>query len=230
MNANSIIYTALRNLVVIPAGGTPSTNQYSDGLIFLNNMVNSWSATSSLIYENTLEELTIPALTQSFTMGATGDQVTAKPTKIKVASIKTGSYEYPLREADERTYAEFRNKSVHNRPNWYYFRETHPNSTMYFDVTTDQIYTLILTSMKELTEFPDGTTEISLPAYYEKAFIDNLTIELAPGSGAAKRVTPLMLKLAEDSKAAVIGKGVKVVPSRTELAPRRVRAAEVNRY
>ncbi len=36
--------------------------------------------------------------------------------------------------------------------------------------------------------------------------------------GAANRVTQIMLQVAEESKNAVIGKAVKVVPSRTDLS------------
>lgn len=218
MNANEIIKGALRKLVVIPAGGEPTTNQYTDGLEVLNDLVASWSANASLVYQDTLEEIVIASGTQSFTLGATGDYITGKPTEVKIASIKSGQYEYPLEEANENSYAEFRNKTNQGRPHWLYFRNTHPDSTFYFDQTTDQAYTLILTSMKELTQFPDGTTEIALPEYYKKAFKDNLTLEIAPGSGAAKRVTPLMVSQAEDSKSAVIGKSVRITPSKTELA------------
>ena len=219
MNANDIIKGALRKLVVIPAGVSPSTSQNTEGLEVLNDLVSSWSADASMVYQDTLEEITLTAGTQSFTLGPTGDYVTNKPTTVKhPASIRKGLYEYPLEEADKNSYAEFRDKTRRNLPHWLYFRNTHPDSTFYFDVTTDQEYTFILTSMKELTQFPDGTTEIVLPDYYKKAFVDNLTLELGPGSGAAKRITPLMIAQAEDSKSRVIGKAVKIAPSKTELA------------
>ena len=218
MQANTIIKAALRKLLVIPSGGTPTANQYTDGLEVLNDLVNSWSANSSLVYQDTLEEIVIAANTQNFTLGATGDYVTGKPVEIVQMSLREDSYEWPLLEAHSNEYAEFSNKTNTGQPAWYYFRNTHPDSTFYFDVTTSSAYTLILTSMKELSEFADGTTEVSLPAYYEKAFKDNLTIELAPEMGAANRVTQIMLQVAEESKNAVIGKAVKVVPSRTDLS------------
>jgi len=217
MNANEIIKGALRKLVVIPAGGTPSTGQYTEGLEVLNDLVSSWSANASFVYQDTLEEITLTAGTQNFTLGPSGDYTTNKPTEVKQASMKKGKYEYPLEDANKNSYAEFRDKDCNGLPHWLYFRNTHPNSTFYFDVTTDQEYTFILTSMKELTQFPDGTTDIVLPEYYKKSFVDNLTLELAPGSGAAKRITPLMIAQAEESRAAVIGKAVRIAPSKTEL-------------
>lgn len=218
MNANKIIEGALKKLVVIPAGGTASTGQKADGLDVLNDIVASWSANASLVYQDTLEEITIAAGTQSFTLGATGDYVTGKPTEVKIASLRRGKYEYPLEKANSNSYAEFSDKTNAGLPHWLYFRNTHPNSSFYFDLTTDQEYVLILTSMKELTQFPDGTTEISLPDYYKKAFIDTLTLEFAPQMGAAKRVTPLMKEQAADSKSMVVGKAVRITPSKTELA------------
>lgn len=220
MNANKIIKAALRDLVVIPTGGTPTTNQYTDGLEVLNDLVSSWSAENSLIYEDTLEEIVIAAGTQSFTVGTSGaeDYTSNRPTEVISALLKDSSNaEFELRTADVNVYDNFGYKSTIGLPGWLYFRNTFPDSTFYFNNVTDKQYTLVLTSMKELTQFPDGTTEISLPPYYERAFKKNLAVEIAPQMGAAKRVTPLLLQQAEDSMMKIVGKATKINVSGTEL-------------
>lgn len=220
MNANEIIKATLRKLVVIKSGGTPSTNQYTDGLEILNDLINSWSADLSLVYEDTEESLTISAGTQSFTMGASGDQVTARPLEIRVASIKDGNIEYPMDIIDEKTYQSFPNKASIGIPFRLYYRNTYPNGTVYFEYTTNAQYTLRLQSIKELTVFPDGTTEINLPNHYKRAFISNLAIEWADELGAGKRITPTIIKTAEESKNIIIGLATSIVPSRTDLPSR----------
>ena len=217
MNANTIIKAALRKLLVIRSGQSPTTQQYADGLEVLNDLVTSWSANGSLVYEDTFEELSIGAGTQSFTIGPSGDQVTTRPLQIRVATLKRSDIEYPMAIIDEIKYQNFSNKTATGQPFRVYYRNTFPNGTMYFERTTDTAYTLILTSIKELTEFPDGTTEISLPSYYERAFKANLTIELADEMGAGNRVTATMMKAAEESKADVIGKSLDIVPSLTDF-------------
>ncbi len=72
--------------------------------------------------------------------------------------------------------------------------------------------------MKELGEFPDGTTDISLPAYYESYLKLALTVELGPEFGAANRVTPMMVMAAENAKSTIIGKSITINPSQTEIA------------
>ena len=215
--ANTIIKAALRRLVVVPSGGTPTTNQYTDGLEVLNDLLKSWSADLSLVYEDTEETLTIPSATQSFTMGATGDQVTTRPLEIRVASIIDGNIEYPMRIVDEKTYQSFSNKSSIGIPLRLYYRNTYPNGTVYFEYTTNTQYTLRLQSIKQLTRFADGTTEIDLPEHYERALKANLAIEWADELGAGKRVTPALIKAAEESKKIIIGLATDIVPSRTDI-------------
>lgn len=223
MIANNIIKSALRKLVVIPSGGTPTTAQYADGLELLNDIIASWSAEASLVYQDTLEEITIASGTQSFTIGNSGaeDYTSNKPTEVLSALLKdSNGSEYNLRTADVNIYDNLGDKTTVGLPGWLYFRNTHPDATFYFDNVTDKAYTLVLTSMKELSQFVDGTTDLSLPAYYEKALKDTLTIEIAPEMGAAKRVTPAMLAAADSSMMKVVGKAVKINVSTTELGGR----------
>lgn len=230
MTANEIIKAALRKLLVIPSGGTPTTAQYADGLEVLNDMVNSWSAQRDLIYEDTKENLTIPSGTQIITIGATGDLVTARPLKITVATLRDNSIDYVIRLIDEKEYQQYSQKSNASRPYRLYYRNTWPNGTIHFEYTSDQEYTLILTSLKQLTNFADGTTDISLPDHYNRAFKTNLTIELADEMGAGNRVTQTMYKLAEESKAAVIGQALDIVASRTEFVTTGVYNIEADDY
>jgi len=230
MIANTIINAALRKLLVTPSGGSPTTAQYSDGLEVLNDMVNSWSAQRDLIYEDTKENLTIPAGTQSITIGPTGDLITGRPLKITVATLRDNNIDYVMKLISEREYQGFSQKNNVSRPYRLYYRNTWPNGTMYFEYTTDQAYTLILTSMKQLSTFPDGTTDVSLPDYYERALKTNLTIELADEMGAGNRVSSTMYKIADESKTAIISQALDVVPAFTELHSHGVYNIEADDY
>ena len=218
MIANTIIKAALRKLLVIPSGGTPTVSQYADCLEILNDMVNSWSAQANLTYEDSFEELTIPAGTQSITIGSTGTLVTARPLEIRLASLKYGNDEYPMGLIKDKTYQGFGDKSSTSQPSRLYYRNTWPNGTIYFECTTDKEYTLVLTSLKQLSTFPDGTTEVSLPDHYERAFKSNLTIEAADEMGAGNRITASMKLIADESKNAIIGEALDLTPARIEIA------------
>lgn len=219
MIANTIITSALRKLLVTPSGGSPTTSQLTNGLESLNDMINSWSAQRDLIYEDTKENLTIPSGTQSITIGPTGDLVTGRPLKITVATLRDNDIDYAMKLISEIEYQGYSQKTNTSRPYRLYYRNTWPNGTIYFEYTSDQAYTLVLTSMKQLSSFPDGTTDVSLPDHYERALKTNLTIELADEMGAGNRVTPSMMLLAEESKTNVISQALDLVPAVTEFRP-----------
>lgn len=217
MIANTIIKSVFRKAFIKDGSFTPSTQQFADGLERLNDMVNTWSAHNDLVYENTREELTIPSGTLEITIGATGTLVTGRPLKIRVASIKDNDIEYPLTIIDERQYQTYVFKISTARPYKLYYRNTWPDGTIYFEYTTDQSYTLILTSLKQLSTFPDGETDVSLPDYYEKALKDNLFIEMADELGVGNRITSALITLADNSRGAVIGQSIDIVPSRSDI-------------
>jgi hypothetical protein len=217
MLANTIIKAALRDLLIIESGGTPTANQYADGLEVLNDMIKSWSIQHNLVYENTREELSISSGVQSRTIGATGQLVTTRPIDIIAASLKEGDEEYPLEIIDINRYDGYSNKTTVNKPSTIYYRKTNPDGTIYFESTTDQAYTLILTSIKPLSTFTDGTTDNPLPDEYEYALKKNLTIELAAQMGASARLTPAMGMLAENSLNAIIGHSINLSPARIEI-------------
>lgn len=216
MIANTIIKGALQRLLVVPFDGAPNADQYTIGLEVLNDMVNSWSAQNDVIYEDVLEELIIPSGTQSITIGSTGALTTSRPLKIRVASLKVSSTEYPMDIIDELQYARYSNKSSLGQPSRIYYRSSWPNGTIYFEFTTDKQYTLILTSLKQLSTFVDGTTDVSLPDHYERALKANLAIEISDHFGAVP--TKMMYSLAEESKSTIIGQALDVVPAKTELS------------
>ncbi len=218
MIANTIIASSLRKLLVIPAGGSPSVDQLAVGLEALNDIVKLISGNASLIFQDTLEEFTIPVGTQTFTMGPTGDFVTNKPVQMLRASIRDARQEYVLTEMDKNVYSSFIDKTIDGLPSYIYFRNTFPDSTFYFDKTTSDEYILILTSMKSLSQFPDGATDVVLPDYYETFFKYQLMVDIAPEMGAGNRITQNMMQMAQDAKDIVIGRAVKMNVSTTEIA------------
>jgi len=218
MIANKIIASALRRLLVTTGGASPSAQEYADGLEALNDLVKLISAQVPLIYEDTREEIVIASGTQEFTLGSTGDYVTDKPEEVLNATLRANNQTYPLEIVDNNIFSRLNDLTAVSRPEYLYYRQTYPDSTFYFDSTTEQEYTLVLTSMKALTQFADGTTDVPLPDIYEPYFKANLTVSLAPEFGAANRVTQIMLIAAEDTKNAITGRSVQSRVSTTELA------------
>lgn len=250
MIARTIIKNALKRLVIVSADQEPSTSQYAEGLEILNDIVGQWSGNTSMIYEEEREHIVVPADTLTFTVGPTGNVVTARPLRIVYHTIREGGVvvsptggwtggsfcegefptieatpegttrEYPLEKSDVVVHGQFYNKATTQRPTHLYYQNTFPDGTFHFNCTTDQVYTIILNSYKELSQFPDLDTVVNLPKYYESALKKNLTVELAPQMCSASRITPLMVKQAEDAIDTIIGRAIKVNTSITELSRR----------
>jgi len=216
--ANTIIKAALRKVLIRDGSVTPSTQEFADGLEVLNDMINSWSAQYNMVYEDTVEDLTIPSSTQSITIGATGTLVTARPLSIKIATLKSGNTEYPMRIIDEVQYSRYTDKTSGGQPNTIYYRNTFPNGTIYFELTTNVTYTLKLTSMKYLGEFADGTTDNPLPPHYEAALKANLVLALADEMGRGASITPMMVESAKETKQTIIGQALDLNPSTMEIS------------
>ena len=85
--AATIIARSLRLLGQIEAGGTPSSDEYADGLTALNAMVSSWNNDGLMCYARQTESLTLSASTASYTIGPGGTLNTTRPVAIEGAWI-----------------------------------------------------------------------------------------------------------------------------------------------
>ena len=217
MLANTIVKAALRSLLVIEIGQEPTTAQYVHGLEAVNDLIKIWSIQHNLIYENTREILTIPSGTQQITIGPTGTLVTGAPVDIIAASLKSGNTEYELKILSTNEYNSYSDKTISTLPHGLYYRSVVPNGIIYFNSTTDIIYQLILTSMKRLAQFVDGTTDNPLPEEYETALKANLKIYIADDVGAGNKVSPQMIMMANHTLDAIIGNSINLSPSTTDI-------------
>ncbi len=203
----SMIYEETREHLVVPSGVQSFTVGLSGDIIT--------SRPIQIVQHNLMEGGSVPEPI----IGWTGSSFCGGELPSNVGLAVGGlTREYTLAKADVVEFNQYLNKYTVNRPDRLYYQNTYPNGTFYFNSTTDQIYTIILNSYKELSEFPDLDTEVHLPKYYEKALKDNLAIELSPQMCSANRISPLMLRSAEESKDVIIGRAVKLNTLTTELS------------
>lgn len=184
MNARDIITAAARKIRVKRVGFALTGEEATDGLSTLNDMIAAWSAEDLLIPYRTRESFTLTAGQQPHTIGTAGDLNTAQPIDIHNAILVSSSTRYPLdtdRGPDDLQ--QVLNLTTQGLPRWMYFEPGLTLGNLWFDVAPQEAYTLILHSLKRLTEFATLDTDLTLPAETRRAIINNLAVDMAPEYG-----------------------------------------------
>lgn len=184
--AGDLIKGSLRLLGAIATGETPASAELADGLVTLNDMLESWSTENLIVYYKPREEFTLTANDGAYTIGSGGDFDTSRPLEIIKASIEDQSQsptlEIPIQVITLEQWARIAQKDM---------TATHPQK-IYLDdnfasgLATIQLWPvptaankLVLYSRKPLTAFASTATTVTLPPGYSRALKYNLAIDLA---------------------------------------------------
>lgn len=204
ITAEDIIKAALRKLRVFQAGGTLPPEDADDCLSVLNDMLDFWSSESLMIYALTHEAFALTASQSMFTIGPGGDFQTTRPESVDVASSfvrdasSNDTYLEPMTEREYRQIGLKSGSGLNSIPSRLWYDPQYPLGRLQFDCPLTSGYTLHLASLKPFDQFPDLTTEVSLPAGYRQALVYNLAVMLAPEYG--KKVSPEVGAIAVQSK------------------------------
>jgi hypothetical protein len=198
-----LVKGSMRLIGVIAAGETPSAGEMADGLSALNEMIDSWSNESLVIYTRVREEFSLVAGTQSYTIGTAGTFNTSRPVKIDLATIELQSsspnIELPLEIINLSQWAGIIDKSTSSDvPSKLFIEGTYPLDTLHLWPKPSAANKVVLYSMKALTAFATADTAVSLPNGYLRALRYNLAIEMAPEFG--REPSALVVTAAQESK------------------------------
>lgn len=207
MTALDLISSSLRLLGVLASGENASANEANEGLIALNDMLDTWTTEQLLIFSKVTETFALVAGQQSYQMGTGApDFNTPRPQRIENALWQqpTGSTNFNLQIEiiNQDQWAAITTPQIQsNIPTKMFPNYTFPYATLYFWPIPQVVNNLILWSWKPPIDIAALTTTISLPPGYNKAMKYNLALELAPEFGAMP--SPLVVSVAEESKAAI---------------------------
>jgi len=207
MTAADLINSSARLIGTLASGEVLTNTEAQDALSSLNQLLDTWSTESLLIYSLIEDDLTLVGSQQSYQMGTgAADFNTARPLKIENAFLRTvnGStnYDIPLEIINDDQWANIGVKNVSSAiPLKLYVKYTYPNATLQFWPLPSGSKTLVLFSWKPLSSFTSLTTTVSLPPGYVRALRYALAIEIAPEYG--RSLDPVVIAMAEESKAAI---------------------------
>lgn len=209
--AQDIIDSALRLLNVTASGETPTAIERADGLITLNQMLSSWSASGIAIPQDAEDAFTLTGLA-SYGIGSGSTINTTRPLVVKTVVIHASGVAQEAKVATAKEWAkieDFTRAGKFAELAWF-------NPTAAVAVASINLWPtpasgglLRIVSLKALSQFAALSTPVSMPEGYERALRALLALELAPEYGA--QVTETLIANAQDAKAAILGMNAAVL-------------------
>ena len=180
--ALKIINGALRLLQVAADDVVLTDSEANDALEALNQMLDSWSNESLMLYHVTREQFTLTPGLNPHTIGSAGNLATDVPLNIEAATVTVGGVDYPIIPVDYDDYAVIKLKTLSNvYPEYLYFDKSNPIlGQIYLYPVPSTASTFNLYSRKALTKFSSLTDDIILPPGYERALKYCLAVDIAP--------------------------------------------------
>lgn len=182
---DSAVTPALKELGVLAAGETASSEDTADALAALNRLVDQWAAERLFIYTTTRATWTITSGT--YTVAGTATQ--PRPIYIDhvsyVDAAPTPDFETPLVQLTDDGWALLATKDLTaTRPTHWHYEPSFPNGilTLYPDPTEAGL-TGVLYVPQAVAQFAALTTTLSLPPGYGRMIVKNLALELGPSYG-----------------------------------------------
>ncbi len=205
MTGLDLINSSLRLLGVLASGEAASSTEANDALQALNDMIDSWTNQSLLIFENIPETFPLVVNQQSYQWG-TGAADFNSPRPQKLVNVvwqqvsATTTLELPVEIINKDQWAAISIKQItSNIPTRCWLENSFPNATFLIWPIPAVSGNIVIYSWKPLVEIALLTTTISLPPGYQRALRYNLALELAPEYG--RQVDPLIEAHAVEAKA-----------------------------
>jgi hypothetical protein len=181
VTAAQVIVRAMRLLSQIGSGETPSTEEYADGLVALNGLLDALRNESLMCFATRDESLTLAASDTSYSIGDGGDLDTTRPTDIVQAWVTVSGYDYPVTMISDEAYSAIVDKAADgDYPSKANYRPTMPTGTLNVWPAPGAIYAMKLRTKTPLEAFATIADTVSLPPGWEQLLAFNLAVIWAP--------------------------------------------------
>lgn len=211
-----VISRSMRLLGQIESGAAPSTDEYADGLIAINALLDSWRNERLLCFSWQDLTLTVSSGDGSYTIGTSGDINTTRPVAIRSVYVVDSNISYPLTALNEDEYAAIPDKAATGDwPTHYLFRPTVTSSlaTLIVYPVPNATATLKVVAQIPVTAFSATSDTVTLPPGWEQALAANLAITMAPEFETVP--SPVVMKMAQESLAGIKRVNIQSQPRRT---------------
>lgn len=187
----------MRALGAAPTSGTdPAAAEMATEILSLNMMLESFSIENLLVLGSYGEALTMTAGTLGYTIGAGGMFDTIRPVALNPGTfIRLDNIDYGLTIISQEVFSAKSNKAFQGRPVEvaYNPNRVFPLGFLTFYPTPDLDYTLVLNSLKPLTQVTALADVLSLPEGYAELFKYGLAKRLMTDFPCAPDTATLIL-------------------------------------
>jgi len=221
MTCADVLYIAFREARILKRPqGECSNNELLDGLIFLNQQVDYWSARGCYCWTTNFNVYNLTSMHQPYLIGPTAtapDFPTQSPRPIRIVSANlildtmSPAVDQPINIRDNQWWAANRVKTIStNIPTDLYYQPDIPNGSIYFWPIANFPYGVRLEILIQLQQFTDLASLVVAPPSYLAGLTLTLAEELVDIWG-----TEMPLNLARRAETAR-----KALQSNNYLAPR----------
>lgn len=207
MTGNDLITSSMRLIRAVASGETPTGNEIQDGLVVLNQLIDSWNAERLSIFTVQIQNFALTVGQQTYTYGTGGNFNAVRPPFIDHATIVSLNnpaqpLELPLAMLTDVEWAAIPVKAVSSAlPLKMYDDGQFPQRNISFWPIPSVAIQVNMYVWQALTTFPDLTTDETFPPAYLRALRFNLAVDLASEFGLD--VPPLVAQTAIQSKASI---------------------------
>lgn len=215
--AQTLIDRAMRLIGAVASGESPTTQESTDALTALNNMIESWQLDRLLVWAYVDTAVTLTPNDASYTVGPSANfNVTPRPPKLENIFIRDSNIDYPVElVTQERWYAIPDKTTGSDIPDTAYYEPSFTTGTLQIWPVPTRAVSLHIVTWSQITSFASTATSVSLPQGFERALAYNLAIEIAPEY--QKPVSAEVAKIATESLAALKRANNRPIDSYTEL-------------
>lgn len=196
---SDLIRSSMRLIGAIATGETPTADEVNDGLLVLNDMLENWSTETLSVWGSSNQTFNTVANQSVYTIGPTGNWVTARPQDIDDAYCNFSGVDFPIKVISQEQYNEINLKTM-KQPiveRLLYVNEFPLGIVTLWPVPTAAM-PLTLT-MNRILSFPVAATDVLTgPPGFLKAIRYCLAVEFAPEFGVEASNT--VIQVAADAK------------------------------
>lgn len=215
MTIKQVIELALGVLGVLPEGDEASPESISDGLLYLNSMLGSWSTQNLIVPVVTRESFSLPSK-PVVSIEVSGDLDTVCPVAIKAITIADAAgVVHSLNWISEERIRGVRSVVSSTVPKFFHFAPD--DRLIFFSSVPPAGCTINIRSYKAFDQFDELTEYMSFPSGYDLAIQYNLALLMAPKFGKSSMPEALLiarcsLRDIKAKNAAVRGPGMLAMP------------------
>ena len=215
--AQTLIDRALRLVGSIASGESPTAQESADGLVALNNMIESWQTEKLSVYTFVDTAFTTSVGDNSYTVGPGGNfALTPRPSKIENIFVRQSNIDYPVElVAQDRWFAIPDKTTTSDIPVFAYYEPSMTTGTLLLWPVPSVANSLHIVTWVAVTTLAALSTSLAFPQGYERALAYNLAVEIC--AEYQLPLSPVVERIARDSYAAIKRANQRPMIAYTEL-------------